>query len=142
MIHPRVKFLDFQLPQKVFLVASWGLVLDLLSTLQQHQQQDKPQDGQQQQREQRNVLARVHEMAILELGDLGEMELAFATLKLSRHLLEECQEGTKVIFEKSNNNQDDDDYDIEMNEVKSTGEDATLSHRDQKTTVISAQESG
>ena len=87
----------------------WGLVLDLLSTLQQHQQQDKPQDGQQQQREQRNVLARVHEMAILELGDLGEMELAFATLKLSRHLLEECQEGTKVIFEKSNNNQDDDD---------------------------------
>jgi len=31
-----------------------------------------------------SILAQCHEVVILELGDLGEMDLAFATLKICR----------------------------------------------------------
>jgi WD40 repeat-containing protein SMU1 len=37
----------------------------------------------------REAIARAHEMAILELGDAGEMDLAFATLKICRNILDE-----------------------------------------------------
>lgn len=42
------------------------------------------------------ILAKVHEMAILELGDLGEMELAFATLKICREMLDQTNVTSEI----------------------------------------------
>ena len=77
----------------------WGLVLDMLSslTLQKNNNDDDDDDNDNTNTtnndnndnndQSQKILAKVHEMAILELGDIGEMELAFATLKLCRNTL-------------------------------------------------------
>lgn len=67
----------------------WGVVLETLSTI-------TVDDGTSNRRlssangkkEYDEMLVEIHEMAILELADLGEMELAFATLKTCRPLLD------------------------------------------------------
>jgi len=40
----------------------------------------------------KQVLVQIHEMSILELGDIGEMDLAFATLRISRDMMDLYQE--------------------------------------------------
>ncbi len=76
----------------------WGLVLETLSSLtllsgdgSGDDNSGRTRDGGVPRNPRSNalkqVLARIHEMAILELGDIGEMDLAFATLKICRPLL-------------------------------------------------------
>ncbi len=78
----------------------WGNVLDTLSgiTLDDGSNSNGMTDNdidtierkmiQRRQTDLNNVLGHVHEMAILELGDAGEMDLAFATLKICRGILD------------------------------------------------------
>jgi WD40 repeat-containing protein SMU1 len=62
---------------------NWGPVLATLSqlTLGEHE------DDEAHHAEVKNLLADLHELAILELGDVNELELAFATLKACRETL-------------------------------------------------------
>lgn len=74
----------------------WGLVLDTLSTLTLRGEGGGGEDGEDDDdgrrsngsSETKEVMGQIHEMAILELGDLGEMDLAFATLKMCRNMLD------------------------------------------------------
>mmetsp|Transcript_181 Transcript_181/g.218 ORF Transcript_181/g.218 Transcript_181/m.218 type:complete len:121 (-) Transcript_181:1634-1996(-) len=61
----------------------WGSVLKALSGITLDDG-DATKRNEKQQKEVDSILAQCHEMAILELGDLGEMDLAFATLKICR----------------------------------------------------------
>ena len=64
---------------------NWGPVLTTLSQLTLRGTDDD--EDALQQVELKNLLADVHELAILELGDVNELELAFATLKSCRDTL-------------------------------------------------------
>lgn len=92
---------------------SWGQVLDILSTLTLDRDGDGGDGGDCTVTSTRNynevLLANVHEMAILELGELGEMELAFATLKLCRDLLDSVQGNVDDDNDNNNNNHIHDD---------------------------------
>lgn len=67
----------------------WGVVLDLLSTITVD---DGTTHREVQNRFEKqaldSMLVDVHEIAILELADVGEMDLAFATLKICRQLFD------------------------------------------------------
>uniref|UniRef100_A0A7S3PZB7 Uncharacterized protein n=1 Tax=Chaetoceros debilis TaxID=122233 RepID=A0A7S3PZB7_9STRA len=65
----------------------WGSVLKALSGITLDDG-DATKRNEKQQKEVDSILAQCHEMAILELGDLGEMDLAFATLKICRQTLD------------------------------------------------------
>eukprot|EP01083_Nonionella_stella_P119321 356603_1 len=65
----------------------WGSVLKTLSGITLDDG-DATKRNEKQQKEVDSILAQCHEMAILELGDLGEMDLAFATLKICRQTLD------------------------------------------------------
>jgi WD40 repeat-containing protein SMU1 len=65
----------------------WGIVLELLSTITVDDGTSNRQvQGFAEKQAFDSMLADVHEMAILELADAGEMDLAFATLKICRKL--------------------------------------------------------
>ncbi len=81
---------------------SWGQVLDILSTLTLDRDNTSSDNNE-------VLLANVHEMAILELGELGEMELAFATLKLCRDLLDAVQGNVDDDNDDNNNHVHDGD---------------------------------
>jgi len=99
----------------------WGVVLEILSTLslEEHDKDDNDdnddddedndthenvnnEDGDEdrdvhnskmsQKMLLKQVLVQIHEMSILELGDIGEMDLAFATLRISRDMMDLYQE--------------------------------------------------
>jgi FOG: WD40 repeat len=75
----------------------WGSVLETLSILTPYDSSNSSSstmDGQEEMHARRRkamefhrILAQVHEMAILELADASEMDLAFATLKVCRDFL-------------------------------------------------------
>jgi len=67
----------------------WGTVLETLSIVTLNDGSDNDISGTStQQHELDKVLACVHEMAILELADAAEMDLAFATFKMCREMLD------------------------------------------------------
>ena len=71
----------------------WGTVLETLSIVTLNDGSANDVDGtSSQQREVDKVLACVHEMAILELADAAEMDIAFATFKMCRDMLDNAND--------------------------------------------------
>jgi WD40 repeat-containing protein SMU1 len=69
----------------------WGSVLEILSGITLDGGSSNQGVGAKQ-HQLKKILAQVHEMAILELADAAEMDLAFASLKMCRDLLDKGQE--------------------------------------------------
>lgn len=84
--HARLKTLITQ--------GDWGSVLEILSgiTLDGSKRNGDGNIIGTRQVQLDNIIAQVHEMAILELADAAEMDLAFATLKMSRDVLDNASE--------------------------------------------------
>lgn len=71
----------------------WGTVLETLSIVTLNDgSENNTNENSAQQHELDKVIAGVHEMAILELADAAEMDLAFATFKMCRDVLDKAND--------------------------------------------------